>query len=375
MLLGPDYETLLGWAETIRAAAFRNPGLGFVRVNYDPKTPQVRLHVNLERAADLGISAQEIGRTLETMFASRPVTTYIDRGEEYDIYLQAKDADREDFQDLTNIFVRSGSSGKLIQLSNLVSVEEYMDSPSRSRMSRQRSITLSAALVGGYTQGEALDFLHNVVAEDLASEPVQVDYIGGSRQYLEASSAFLFTFGMALLIVYLVLAAQFESLIHPFVIMLTVPVAITGGLFALYMMGISLNIYAQIGLIILVGLAAKNGILIVEFANQLRDEGVEFMQAVLTASHTRFRPIIMTGLSTSFGSLPLVLASGPGANARISIGIVIFSGVILATLLTVFIVPVFYVLLGRHTKSPGHIARLLMEAERSSPATVSSEPA
>lgn len=363
VLMGPDFDTLNNWANTVTDAARANPGLQGVRTDYQPNTPQLRVNIDKNRAADLGVTASDIGRTMEILMASRRVTTFADRGEEYNVIIQAQESDRNAVEDILNYTVRSQSSGQLIPLSNMVSFERFADSPDRNRLNRLRSITISAGLANGYTQGEALEFLEGVVQEQLAGEPVQIGYLGGSLQYQEASNAFLFVFGMALLIVYLVLAAQFESFIHPFVIMLTVPVAVTGGLFALYMNGISLNIYSQIGLVILVGLAAKNGILIVEFANQLRDQGRDVHDAVMEASKTRLRPILMTGLSTAFGALPLVLALGPGAESRKSIGWVIFSGVIFATLLTIFVVPVFYRLLARFTGSPGRIARALSQWE------------
>jgi len=363
VLMGADYDELYAWSETLLESARMSGMFGFLRTDYQPRTPKVQVRIDRERAADVGVSAEAIGRTLETMIASRRATTYIDRGEEYDVLLQADLDDRADFFDLTNVNVRSERSGALVPLTNLVRLETYADSPDRNRLNRIRAITITASLKQGITQGEALSFLEGAVARDLAGESVQIGYLGGSLQYKEASNAFVFLFAMAMLIVYLVLAGQFESFIHPFVIMLTVPVAVTGGLFGLYVSGHSLNIYSQIGLVILIGLAAKNGILIVEFANQLRDQGRSIAEAVREAARIRFRPILMTGLSTSIGALPLVLASGPGAQSRVSIGVVIFFGVFVATLLTLFLVPTFYRLLARFTHSPNRIARLLSDYE------------
>jgi multidrug efflux pump len=198
---------------------------------------------------------------------------------------------------------------------------------------------------------------------------VQIDYSGESLEYKEASGALYFTFGIALLVVFLVLAAQFESFVHPVVIMITVPLAITGGLLGLWLTGKTLNIYSQIGIVMLIGIAAKNGVLIVEFINQLRDRGMEFTDAILEAARIRFRPVVMTTCSTMMGSVPLILASGPGAESRTTLGIVTFSGISVATVFTLFIVPAFYRLLAQGTSSPNAVAdkldRLQVETARS----------
>ncbi|MEM6850879.1 MAG: efflux RND transporter permease subunit [Pseudomonadota bacterium] len=356
VLKGADHDEIYRWAQIVMQKARTNPAFGYLRLDYEPRTPKAEVTIDRERAADLGVTAEAIGRTLETMIASRQATTFIDRGEEYDVLLQAAEADRSDFLDLANINVRSDRTGALVPLGNLIRIETIADSPRLNRLDRLRSITLTASLNAGYTQGEALSFLERTVAEELEGESVQVGYLGGSLQYKEASNAFIFLFLMAMLIVYLVLAGQFESFIHPFIIMLTVPVAVTGGLFGLYLADQSLNIYSQIGLVILIGLAAKNGILIVEFANQLRDQGRSVEDAIREAARIRFRPLMMTALSTSFGALPLMLGGGPGAESRGSIGVVIFTGVMVATLLTLFIVPIFYRLVGGYTKSPKSVA-------------------
>ncbi len=362
VISGPGYDQVEEWANIIADRARNYPGLVRVDTDYKPNKPQFKVVPNRMRAADLGVSIQTIGQTLETCLGSRRVTRYLDRGEEYDVWLQCREEDRQQPTDLSNIFVRSDRSAKLIPLSNLVTIEEQAASPQRKRWNRLQSIIVSADLAPGYNMGEALDFLDNVVKDDLESQP-RVDYSGDSRQFKEQGSALLFAFGMALLIVFLVLAAQFESFIHPFVIMLTVPVAIVGGLIGLWIIDSSVNIYSQIGLIILVGIAAKNGILIVEFTNQLRDQGKKFEDALMEAAEIRFRPIVMTGLSTAAGSIPLVLATGPGASSRLTIGVVIFLGVLFSTLMTLIIVPVFYRLFAYRTGSPGRIARMLADYE------------
>jgi multidrug efflux pump len=234
---------------------------------------------------------------------------------------------------------------------------------SRSRIDRQRAVTVSATIQGDYTIGQAVEWLDAWAANTLPPE-VGTTYVGEVREFLRSNNAIYFAFGLALLIVFLVLAAQFESFIQPAVIMLTVPLAVAGGLFGLYMGGSSLNIFSQIGLIILIGLAAKNGILIVEFANQLREEGMTLAEATLEASVTRLRPILMTGVSTAIGAFPLVIASGPGSETRVTIGLVIFTGVMVATLFTLFVVPAVYGVLGRYTKTPNWVTRQLEKEAR-----------
>jgi multidrug efflux pump subunit AcrB len=221
-----------------------------------------------------------------------------------------------------------------------------------------RAVTISANLDPGYSLGEALDYLERVVVEELPPT-ASIDYRGESLEYQESSGSTLFTLGIAMLVVFLVLAAQFESFRHPMIIMLTVPLAIAGGLLGLLVFGKTLNIYSQIGVVMLIGIAAKNGILIVEFINQMRDEGMRFEEAIIEGARVRFRPVVMTAISTVAGAVPLILASGPGAEARSTLGVVVFAGVSLATLLTLFVVPAAYRLLARGTTSPDEIARQL----------------
>jgi multidrug efflux pump len=246
----------------------------------------------------------------------------------------------------------------MIPLSNLVEIKEYGAAQTLSRYNRIRSITLESNLVDGFRLGEALDYMTNLVREKLPDTAV-IDFKGQSRDFLESASSIVFVFLLGIIVVYLVLAAQFESFVHPFVIMLTVPLAMGGGLLGLFIFDESLNIYSQIALIILVGLSAKNGILIVEFANQLRDRGEEFSEALLNAASVRFRPIIMTGLTTIAGAIPLIFSFGAGSETRIVIGIVILTGVAAATLFTLFIVPVAYSILSKNTSTPGAVAKRL----------------
>lgn len=363
VLQGPDYSGLDAEAERLIAAIrAENPNLLRARKNYQPNSPRLVVDIDRERAAALGVSVADIGQTLQTHLGSRRVGQFIDRGEAYNVILENRREERSSAQDLERLYV-SGRDNQLIPLSNLVSLREVGEAASRDRVDRQRAITISATLAEGYTLGDAVAWLDEWAARDLAPG-YGTTFLGGAKEFLEANSALLFAFGMALLIVFLVLAAQFESFIQPFVIMLTVPLAVAGGLFGLDLIGSSLNIYSQIGLVILIGLAAKNGILIVEFANQLREEGRSVLEATLDSAETRFRPILMTGLSTAIGAFPLMMASGPGSESRITIGVVIFAGVSVATLFTLFVVPVAYSVLGRYTKTPNWMRNRLEDEAR-----------
>lgn len=339
------------------------PGLVNVETDYKETQPQMRVEVDRDRAADIGVSVRAVGRTLETMLAGRRITTFVDRGEEYNVMLQAGESDRRTPADIANIFVRSDRTGELVPLSNLVTIRSVADAGELNRYNRVRALTISASVAEGYSLGEVLGFLREITPEE-APEAISTALKGDAREYQEAAIAFLFSFLMALLIVYLVLAAQFESFIHPFTIMLTVPLAMAGGLFGLFVTGFTLNIYSGVGLIILIGIAAKNGILIVEFANQLRDQGLSVTDAIIEGAKIRLRPVVMTGISTAIGSLPLVLAGGPGANSRVSIGVIIMFGVVLATFFTLIVIPLFYNLLGKYTTSPGYLERKLRLQEK-----------
>ena len=361
VLTGAEYEDMFQWVQPIMAAAQQNPGFSRPRLDYEPNAPRLLVDVDPQRAAALGVSSQEIGRTLQTMFGSRRATTYIRGGQEYDVILQTDLQNRRSVGDLEALYVSTGD-GQLVPLSSVVTTETSGDTPDRRRLDRQRSISLSADLNPGTTLADAMAFL----GEEAAKQPsgvATVQWGGAARDQQEAGSAVGWAFGLALLLVFLVLAAQFESWITPAVIMLTVPLAAAGGLFGLVMAGSSLNIYSQIGLIILIGVAAKNGILIVEFANQLRDQGRSIHDAIIEASTLRLRPIIMTSIATAFGALPLVLWQGAGAGSRQTIGVVIFAGAMFATLLTLFVVPVIYGVLARFTRSPEYTARKIEEWE------------
>ncbi|AVP99400.1 multidrug transporter AcrB [Ahniella affigens] len=364
---GPDYAELVDWRDRLMAKMETNPGLFSVDSDYKETRPQIRVSVDRDRAAALGVSLSDIGRTLETMMGSRRVTTFVEDGEEYDVMLQADRDNRAAPADLNNLYVRA-ESGELVPLASVVTLSELAEPGSLNRFNRLRAITISAAIAPGYTLGQAIEWIEQTAGDELP-QTAQLDYKGESREYHQSGTAVLFTFAMALLIVYLVLAAQFESFMHPLVIMLTVPLAVFGALVGLALTSGSLNLFSQIGIIMLVGLAAKNGILIVEFANQRRDAGLSVRDAILEASSTRLRPILMTSIATVAGAMPLILEGGPGSASRATIGVVVVFGVTLSTFLSLYIVPAFYLWLAPYTKSPEERTRTLEHLEATTPVT------
>jgi multidrug efflux pump len=292
------------------------------------------------------------------VLGGRLVTPYVDRGREYNVILQARDDMRETITDLTSIRVRSERTGELIPLSNVVDLEEVSGAMRLSRFNRQRAIEIRADLAPGYPLGSAIDWFRTTVAKELPAEATLM-WDGDAGEYQRSGPQLYLTFVFALVIVFLVLAAQFESFIHPLIIMVTVPLALLGAVFGLKAYGMTINIFSQIAVIMLIGIAAKNGVLIVEFANQLRDKGEEFSAAVIHAASARLRPILMTSLCTAFGALPFLFASGAGAEQRRPIGIVVFYGTLVSVFLTLLAIPAVYSLFARNTRSPQHASRLL----------------
>lgn len=371
VVAGPDYESVQAWSDELVERAKENPNLLNLQTDFELTRPELSVAIDRERAADLDITIRDVGLTLQTMLASRKVTTYLERGREYDVIMQADDASRATPSDLGQIFLRPREGGNLIPLQALVSITEKGANPNLRRIDRLPAVVISGSLADGYDLGSALTYLNTLAVDTLPPE-ARLSYQGLSREFQESSSAIYVTFGLAFIIVFLVLAAQFESWIHPLIIMLPVPLAVTGALLALWWSGISLNIYSQIGIIMLLGLMSKNGILIVEFANQLRDEGYAVKDAILEGASLRFRPVLMTTISTIFGAVPLVVATGAGAESRAAIGMVILGGLIFATTLTLFIIPVLYNLLAGFAKSANAIEHEL-ERQASLPQASSSD--
>ncbi len=366
---GGTYEELAQWRD-ILVDAINADNPGFVGLDWDYKEtqPQVRVRIDYNRASDLGVAVADIGRTLETMMGSRRVTTYIQGGEEYDVVLEGERTSQQTPAAMENIYVRSARTGELIPIANLVEFEESADSNALNRYNRVRALTLESNLADGFTLGQAVAHLQSLVREKLPEQAV-IDYKGQTRDLQESSGSIVFVGLLGIAVVFLAMAAQFESFRHPLIIMLTVPLAIAGGLTGLWITGGTLNIYSQIGLVMLVGLAAKNGILIVEFANQLRDEGREFMDALVTACEVRLRPIIMTTLTTAAGTLPLIFVTGPGAETRQVIGVVVCAGVLAAAAFTLFVVPVAYRLIARGTGSTHATSQRLDQELEDQPAS------
>lgn len=370
VLTGSTYEGLVAARDRIMAAAASNPGLINLDSDFKETKPQMRVEVDQQRAGDLGISANDISQALQTLLGSRRVTTYVDRGEEYRVLIQAEKEGRQTLADLERIQVRS-RTGALVPLSAVVTVSEVAGPRQLNRYNKLRAITLSAGLAPGYSLGEALTYLEDQARQ--SPEILAIGYRGESQSLQETGGSIWLVFGLTILIVYLLLAAQFESFVHPGVIIATVPLAVAGGVLGLALSGGSINLYSQIGIVMLVGLAAKNGILIVEFANQLRDEGQEIGQAIRQAAARRLRPILMTSIATVVGALPLVIRGGAGAAARQSIGVVVVSGVSLATLITLFLIPILYSRVAGRTVSPQTVGRRLDSALKDSPQAASDD--
>ena len=355
---GPDFEQIKQWAAALLEHAEANERLINPGIDYEENQPQLDLRLERARADDLGISAQTVAATLQALFASREVTTYVDRGREYPVIVQARREDRRTPTDIDNVFLRGGDGATLVPLSAFVTASESAAAPELRRYDRLPAITISAGLDPDYALGDAIAYMEEGAARILP-EGARLGYTGQTAIYKDTSGDIAVTFALALLIVFLVLAAQFESFIHPLVIMLSVPLAIAGAIYAMTLAGLSLNVYSQIGIILLIGLMAKNGILIVEFANQMRDAGLSVREAIVDASVLRFRPIVMTVLSTILGAVPLVIATGAGAESRAAIGAVIIGGLGLALVLTLFLTPVLYHLLAGFSKPRAAITKAL----------------
>ncbi|MDG6774195.1 efflux RND transporter permease subunit [Thiomicrorhabdus sp. ZW0627] len=349
---GSSYQELEQWKNLMDQAIHdTNPGLTGLDWDYEASKPQLRLTVDYAKAKALGVSHQDLTETLQILLGSKRITTFQYQGEEYDILVKADHKWFQSPQDLEQIYLRSSSTDGMIPLSAITHLETSGVASSLNRYNRVRSMTLSAKLDDNLSLGQALDYLNKLTRATLPPEAI-IDYKGQSRDFQTSSSSFYFVFLLGIVVIFLVLAAQFESFIHPFVILLTVPLALAGGLFALLSYQMSLNIYSQIALVLLLGLATKNGILIVEFTNQLRDRGLPVYRALVSATQLRLRPILMTAITTIAGTVPLILSSGAGAETRYILGVVLFWGVAFSTLLSLFIIPTAYALIAKHSGSP-----------------------
>ncbi len=354
-----SYPQLSEQINLLMAEVRKNPQILAARTDLKLNSPELRLQVDRDKAADLGVNVAVIGRTIETLMGGRDVTRFKMAGEQYDVIVKVEDDLRVTPEDLNRIHLRS-ASGQMIPLASLVTISEGVTAQSLNHFNRSRAAIISANLAPGYSQGEALTYLEEAAARILP-ETARIDYKGQSREFKDSSAGLLVTFALALIMIYLMMAAQFESFVDPLIILFTVPLSMVGALLALYYTGNTLSIYSQVGLITLVGLITKHGILIVEFANQLQERGHSKLEAILNAATQRLRPILMTTGAMVLGTVPLALATGAGAESRAQIGWVIVGGLSLGTILTLFVIPAAYLLLARKRQSVAAEADELLE--------------
>tara|TARA_B100000886_G_scaffold61350_4_gene37965 strand:+ start:4742 stop:7771 length:3030 start_codon:yes stop_codon:yes gene_type:complete len=340
VISGNNYSDINEWGNILLTNTenmnFKNPNIDYKLTN-----PRINLSIDRDRAYELSISADEISTTIETLFAANKITTFSSDGLTYNVILQAEDYFRMTSDSLDNIYIKSPTTESLIPISNLVSLNETSSSETLQRINRMPSTIFSASLLPGYPLGDALEELTSLTNQILPGN-ARISYSGSSKEYFESGDSLLITIIFAVLVVYLVLSAQFESFRNPVTIILTVPIALTSGLYTLFLTGTSINVYSQIGFLMLIGLIAKNGILVVEFANQLRREGLKIEEAIIQSSMIRLRPVLMTTISTLLGAIPLVLSTGAGSESRYSMAIVVLGGIAISSLITLYLVPALY---------------------------------
>jgi multidrug efflux pump len=358
----PDFDALVRGMDTLSKRARMVNGLVNVDVNLKVNKPELTVRFQRDRAEDLGVPIRDVAGTLQTLLGGRRISSFTRNNKLYDVIAQLEPQERATPSDISGLYVR-GRQGELVQLSSLAQVSEGLGPQRLFHFNRVRSFTLSASLLPGFTLGEALDSLNRIAAEVLPKGS-NTALTGEARELAESGSALYFAFGLALLVVFMVLASQFESLVHPFTVLLSVPLAVTGALLALVIAKSTLNLYSQIGMILLIGIVTKNSILLVEFANQLKERGLDTVAAVLESGRVRLRPILMTSVATVMGALPIMLGLGAGSISRRPLGYAIVGGVLFSTFLTLFVVPVAYVLLDTaRTRVRGRGAALLPAAE------------
>jgi multidrug efflux pump len=356
VIYGNTFDELQGKVNKMMAKLSQYPGITGLDTDLKLNKPQLVVRIDRDKASTLGVSMEAIGHTLETLLGGFDVTRYKHEGKQYDVEVQMEDDKRRQPSDLTSIYVRS-ASGDLVQLSNLVNVTETVAAKELNHFNKLRAAIINGEPAGSASLGEVLDHIDGLVKSELGPD-TRTDLDNISREFRESGYQLLITFGLALVFIYLVLSAQFESFVGPAVIMLTVPLAMTGALLTMWINtkldhGGTFNVYSEVGLVMLVGLITKHGILIVEFANQLRARGVERMEAVVEAATLRLRPILMTTAAMVLGAVPLALAHGAGAESRQAIGWVVVGGLLLGTLLTLFVIPTIYSLFVRRVHLPG----------------------
>ena len=350
------YPELQRMADRFLEEARKYPGAQNLQTDLRLNTPEVRVNINRDKLGDVGVNVDNVGRTLETMLGGRQVTRFKKDGEQYDVVVQVAPLERSSPGDISEIYVRA-RNGSMVQLANIAEVKEGVAPQSLNHFQRLRAVKITGTIAPGYSMGEVLDAFDEAAKVSLGTS-AQTALDGQSREFRASGSEIYFVFVLSLFFIYLVLSAQFESFTTPSVIMLSVPLSMTGALFTLWFTGGTLNIYSQVGLITLIGLITKHGILIVEFTNQLRAQGNDLMTAVIEAATLRLRPILMTTGAMVVGALPLALATGAGAESRSQIGWVIVGGMAFGTMLTLFVVPVAYSLLARRAHVEAHGAEV-----------------
>lgn len=348
----PNFERLKKLMPQFMAKVRESPKFEISDINLKFTKPELRLEIDRSKAQNLGVSIQDVAQTLQLGLSGRRFGYFIMDGKQYQVIGQINRTSRNDVNDLKSLYVKN-NRGDLIQLDNMVKITEQSTPPQLFRFNRYSAATVTAQMAKGVTLGEALDEMDKL-AKETFDESFSTAYDGQSKQFKESSSSLLFAFALAILLIYLILSAQFESFIDPFIILFTVPLAVAGALLSLWDFGQTLNIFSQIGIIVLIGLVTKNGILIVEFANQQKDTGLMKMEAVKNAASARFRPIIMTSLCTILGILPIALALGSGSQSRVSMGIAVVGGMLFSTTLTLYIIPAIYSYMSSSRKKVEH---------------------
>ena len=349
----PDFEKLREVIPIFLSKAQDDPTFANVDVDVKFNKPEILVEINRTKARQLGISAQDIAQTLQLAYSGQRFGYFVMNGKQYQVIGQVLKENRNKPVDLASLYIRNNRN-ELIQLDNLITMKEKSSPPQLYRFNRYVSATLSASLAPGKTIEDGIKAMDNI-SKQVLDDTFSTSLAGASKDFIESSSSLVFSFLLALILIYLALAAQFESFRDPFIIMFTVPLAIGGSLFSLWYFNQTLNIFSQIGLIMLVGLVTKNGILIVEFANQKKAQGLNAYNSVIEAAKLRLRPILMTSLSTILGTLPIALALGAGSEARVSMGIAIIGGLIFATVLTLFVIPAIYSYLSDKKKEVSNI--------------------
>lgn len=335
-----NFEKLKEILPTFVEEAQKEADLSFIDVNLKFNKPEIKIEIDRQKAQDLGVSVMDIAQTLQLGLSGQRFGYFIMNGKQYQVIGQIQRQDRDKPVEIRSLYVRN-REGNMIQLDNLITMTEQTTPPTLYRYNRFISATVSAGLAKGKTIGDGIEAMERV-ADRVLDDTYLTSLTGASQDFVESSSSLVFAFGLALILIYLVLAAQFESFVDPLIIMFTVPLALAGAVLSLLWFGETLNIFSQIGIIMLIGLVAKNGILIVEFANQRKEQGLDRMAAIKDAAASRFRPILMTSASTILGTLPIALALGAGSSSRVSMGIAVIGGLIFSTLLTLFIIPAIY---------------------------------